>query len=121
MTTKYKHINLDYLHSISKGDKQIEERMLKSYIRSIPGYIKEMSLTFDNGSWHLLGNAAYRAKDIMPIIGLKQLALDLNELDLLCRDGEDIKGIKQYVDVFSKVGNEAVKEIAIALKELRED
>ena len=118
MANKYKHIDLGYIEKMSQGNKQIIIKMLKSYLISIPGFIKETALTFESGSWHLLGNAAFRAKDIMPIIGLKQLAIDLNELDLLCRKGEDIDSIKNYIDNFSQIGSEAVFEIKAALSEM---
>ncbi len=76
-----------------------------------------MNMTFNSSSWHLLGNAAYRAKDIMPIIGLKQFALDLYDLDMLCREAKDIERIKKLVEKFSIEGKEAVEEIKIALSE----
>jgi len=115
MSDNYKYINLGYINKIADGNITIIKRLLKSYIRSIPGYIKEMNMTFDSSSWHLLGNAAYRAKDIMPIVGLKQFALDLYDLDMLCREAKDIEAIKKLVDKFSIEGKEAVEEIKDAL------
>ncbi len=115
MSDNYKYIDLGYINKIADGNIKIIKRLLKSYIRSIPGYIKEMNMTFNSSSWHLLGNAAYRAKDIMPIVGLKQFALDLYDLDMLCREAKDVEAIKKLVDKFSIEGKEAVEEIKDAL------
>ena len=115
MAGKFKQINLDYLEKMSHGRMDILVKMLNTYLVSIPAYIEKINLMLESKSWYILGNTAFHAKEIMPIIGLRQVALDLHELDLLCRKGEDDIMIKVYVDRITKIGNEAVEELKVAL------
>ncbi|MEA3446589.1 MAG: hypothetical protein U9R19_17880 [Bacteroidota bacterium] len=138
----FKHLDLRYLKKTSLGKKEIEKNMLELFILQLNKFSKEMKLLFDEKKWHLLGNHAFFAKEILPVYGLKQMALDLNQLVTLCNKygknenpamgsnislpsdlnientySADLNEITDIMNNFILVTKETTEEIKIALEE----
>lgn len=117
----FKIINLEYLKNHSQGSRDIEKKMLSIYLKEIPEAIKKLNAGLDEGNWYKIGRAAYRAKNILPTIGMNEAANGLIEIDTLCRKSENLERVKELVCSFELTGQASIAEINRALEDYKDD
>ncbi len=120
MDKQFKYLDLQYLKGNSLGKRDIEKKMLEVFILQLNKFSKEMSLLLQDRKWYLLGSEAYFAKEILPVFGLKQMALELNKLVILCNKFSKDEGINLSSSVAVPLSIEAVSSHTPDSKEIEE-
>lgn len=78
-------IDLDYLKSISNGDKDFEKTVTQQFLDKVPAHLQELKLAYDNKDFKLLKLRAHDLKSSVSIMGLLPLLeekLDILELTI---------------------------------------
>jgi HPt (histidine-containing phosphotransfer) domain-containing protein len=88
---RFKYIDLKYLNEISDGKKDLMMEMVQIFNSEVPGYIRSMNQYYESGNWEALGKLSHKAKASASIMGMKQLASDLKDLELLAQEQKDTR------------------------------
>ena len=111
-------VNLDYLNSMSGGNKDIIREMIGLFQQQVPEFLSEMKEHHKNGDWHNLGALAHKAKSSIAIMGMELLAEKLKELEVKAKKGEDPDSYQSYIRLFEDQTTTAVSELDQILKTL---
>ncbi len=110
---KYKYINLEYLNEMSGGDRKMMLEMIDIYNAEVPGYLERMKTYLDSDDHEALGKLAHKAKASASIMGLKNLAEDLKQLEHLAKEGKD-------PDLYSDYVEKITVQFTLSIEELRQ-
>jgi HPt (histidine-containing phosphotransfer) domain-containing protein len=87
--------SLDYLESISGGDKDFIEDMLRTFITSVPEEINKIERCIEDADWRKVGEEAHKFGSnllYLELEDLKQLTLKIESYGL---DGKNLDEIPQ--------------------------
>ena len=82
------NINLDYLHNLSKGNKEFEIEMLNLFLIEVPRDIDSLVHAYDDSSFSSIRNIAHKLKSSVSLVGLDALAPYLNEVETSANNKE---------------------------------
>jgi HPt (histidine-containing phosphotransfer) domain-containing protein len=107
----YKHINTDYLQTVSGGDKEIITEIVDLFQQQIAEITTEMRGLFAKGEFYSLGLLAHKAKSSVAIMGMTDLATMLKTFELEGKESKNISAYESYINRYESESNEAVKEL----------
>ncbi len=111
-------VKLDYLNEMSGGDKSLILEMIQIFNSEVPGYVKRMEELLKENNWEALGKLAHKAKASASIMGMKNVAKDLKELERLTNKEINFKLIQSYVKTISGQFMSATEELKMIAKTL---
>lgn len=111
-------VKLDYLNEMSGGDKSLILEMIQIFNSEVPGYVKRMEKLIKENNWEALGKLAHKAKASASIMGMKNVAEDLKELERITNKEINIKLIQTYVSKISGQFMSATEELKMIAKTL---
>ena len=109
--------DLSYLLSMSDGEKSIINEMIDIFIQQVKEMGTEMLKLDSEKNYEELSKLAHKAKSSVAIMGMKNLAYDLKDLEILCKDKAKTDTYKEYILHFI----EETEEAAIELENLKKD
>lgn len=80
-----KVIDLTYLHSVSDGNKELEQSLVNIFLQQIPEFYHTMTEAQHNGDMIKLASVAHKAKSSVLAMGMAELAHALKELEMICK------------------------------------
>lgn len=106
-------LDLQYLRSLSKGDKDFETNMIKSFVDQIPFDLAALSSSIEKGDFAAIRMVAHSMKSTVSYLGINQLLPKLEEIVEVATNKKDMGIIKKEF--------EEVKAVSLAgLAEARE-
>ena len=108
-----KLIDLTYLYEISDGNSDLINDLSEMFFKQIPEYQDLLTDSYNKKDFYSLGRIAHKAKSAIMMLGLKDLANELKNLEENAKEG---KNINEYQEIIAKF----VRESNIVLEELRE-
>jgi HPt (histidine-containing phosphotransfer) domain-containing protein len=96
-----KRYSLDYLESISGGDKDFMEDMLRTFVQNVPDELENLNRLIQQSNWQKVGEQAHK-------FGSNLLYLEL----------EDLKKIALKIETFG-LEMEHINEIPVLFEELK--
>lgn len=111
-------VKLDYLNEMSGGDKSLILEMIQIFNSEVPGYVKLMEELLKENNLEALGKLAHKAKASALIMGMKNVAEDLKELERLTNKETNLKLIQAYVKTISGQFMSATEELKMIAKTL---
>lgn len=86
MPNRYKHINLDYLESITDGNNELMKELVAIFIEQIPEFNEGFKEGIAKKDWNLIAAVAHKAKSSVMSMGMDELGnKDLKNLELLAK------------------------------------
>lgn len=107
----YQYINLDYLYKHANGNMEIVAEMLRLSILNVKMYQKELVEYFSNGSWYKLAESAYWAKQKLPLVGLIDVSLKMNQLEKLAHAKANPDEMRVFVLEFDQIAPTIIEEL----------
>jgi len=101
-------INMEYLQSLSKGDKLFERNMIKSFSKQIPVELKELKAAIDDKNYQRIGTIAHNMKSTVSYMGLQQLTPLLQQIEI---ESENENGLERINENYSSI--DATCQLAI--------
>ena len=75
--------NLDYLNSLSGGNSEFEESMMKLYLNLTPIELDKISTGLDNQDYEIIKNGAHKLISSVGVLGITQMKQRLVEIEKL--------------------------------------
>jgi HPt (histidine-containing phosphotransfer) domain-containing protein len=107
----YKYINMEYLDSVSGGDKSIIAELVEMFREQSIEIYGEMKSLLSAKEYYSLGLLAHKAKSSVAIMGMEELAIMLKTFELQAKEEKEPHMYEGYVEKFREDTTEAVKEL----------
>ncbi|MDA3953414.1 MAG: Hpt domain-containing protein [Bacteroidales bacterium] len=111
MENNHKIVDLSYLNEISDGSNDLIKDLIEMFFEQIPEYQKSLNDCYSNKDWINLGKTAHKAKSAILMVGMKELANVLKNLEENAKEGKNINGYKEIIAKFVSESNIAVREL----------
>ena len=94
-------VNLDYLQSLSKGNKKFEADMIRLFLEEVPSEISQLQEGIDKEDYGKIRAAAHKMKSTIPFAGVDRvIGNELSSVEQLAREGHNLQVIQ---DEFRKI------------------
>ena len=111
--------NLDYLRSITGGDRDSIREIIELFIEQVPEFIGNLKKHLSEKNYADLGKEAHKAKSSVMILGMEDLGHDLKSLQLKTINGTREETYAQHVSRFEDQCMKAVEELQKELLRLK--
>ncbi|HET9825165.1 MAG TPA: ATP-binding protein, partial [Chitinophagaceae bacterium] len=101
-------IDMEYLRSLSKGDKEFEKNMMKTFTEQIPRELDDLKKAIGARNFKKIGSIAHNMKSTISFLGIHQLTPLLEQIET---DSHGKNGITRINENFVSV--EATCQLAI--------
>jgi signal transduction histidine kinase/CheY-like chemotaxis protein/HPt (histidine-containing phosphotransfer) domain-containing protein len=101
-------IDMDYLRSLSKGDKEFERNMMQAFTEQIPRELNELKTAISKRNYKKIALVAHTMKSTVSYLGIQQLTPLLEQIEA---DAQSKNGIARINDNFTSV--DATCQLAI--------
>jgi HPt (histidine-containing phosphotransfer) domain-containing protein len=103
--------DLSYLVDMTEGNKGLISEMIEIFSTQVNQYRSLMLQFYIEENWEEISQLAHKAKSSVAIMGMKDLAQNLKELELLARDGKDTESYPVMIDYFRNECKIAIAEL----------
>lgn len=115
------YVNLNYLQTITEGDKVMVREMVEMFLAQVPGFIKNLNELYQSGDYLALGKEAHKAKSSLQIMGMTELEHEMKKFQLKTIEGVEIESYPVYIRNFETQCEGAVAELKNELAGLSSD
>jgi len=114
---RYDAIDLDYLHDLSKGDKNFEKAMIRQFIIQVPEEINSLKTAIGLNDFAAIGPIAHGMKSSISFMGLSsKLEPVLQQIEeAAAPDHKNLPLVQQHFDYLQKFCYNAVSEARLLL------
>ena len=103
--------DLSYLESMAEGNPGLIREMIEIFSTQVAEFSIQMQEYLENRDWQELSKLAHKAKSSVAIMGMRELAGKLRELETLTKEGREIESYPGYIELFTAASADAVKEL----------
>ena len=103
--------DLNYLEAMTEGDKGLIKELIGIFSTQVEEYATLMHNLLEDQNWTELSKLAHKAKSTVAIMGMRNLAKELKQLEFLASKEEETDSYAAYVDNFTMECKEAVTEL----------
>jgi CheY-like chemotaxis protein/two-component sensor histidine kinase len=101
-------IDMEYLRSLSKGDREFETNMMRAFKEQIPKELNELKRAIGEKNYKKIGSIAHNMKSTVSYLGIHQLTPLLEQIET---DAQGKNGLTRINDNFTSV--EATCQLAM--------
>jgi len=112
----YKLINMEYLNSVSGGDKEIISELIDMFRDQSIEIYDEMKSLLLKEDYISLGMLAHKAKSSVAIMGMKELADLLKKFELHAKEGINPEEYSSFIERYRTDTNSALIELEDAIR-----
>ncbi|MCL4482277.1 MAG: hypothetical protein M1445_06625 [Bacteroidetes bacterium] len=109
------YTNLDYLKTVTDGNKQVIREMVEMFISQVPIFIANLNKFYHDGQYTELGKEAHKAKSSLQIMGMAELEKEMKILQLKTIDQTDIESYPIHISRFEIQCRGAIEELKAEL------
>lgn len=106
-----KKLDLNYLESITEGDKDLILELIDIFKSQIPEYREDFKQAFENKDALRLSKIAHKAKSSVAIMGLTELTQVLRKLEFEAQEGTFSDHFASYIKQFEMDCADAVIQL----------
>jgi len=103
--------DLEYLKTMSGGDAAFIREMIDLFREQVDEYKQQMPELLKKKDYDNLSKMAHKAKSSVAVMGMKNVADQLKDLEILAQKGDE-------VDRYESLVNEFLRQIELAVLEL---
>ena len=104
-------IDLSYLKTTIGNDKKVIRELLDLFINQLPDLKNDIINSFETKNWKGLKDAAHKAKNSFQILGIKQQAAELNQMERLASENRNHDELGVLIERFRTTCLLVVREI----------
>jgi HPt (histidine-containing phosphotransfer) domain-containing protein len=112
------YTDLNYLSTITEGNKQIMREMIEMFVVQVPEFIENLQNCYQTRQFDALGREAHKAKSSLQIMGMSDLVREMKIFQLKTMDGRDVESYPVHIRNFEIQCQGAVKELQDELNNL---
>jgi len=103
--------DLTYLKNMTDGDTVLIREMIDIFAKQVMEYTDQMKDLYQQSDWPGLSRLAHKAKSSLAIMGMKDMAGKMKELEILAREGKEVDQYSRYIAEFIDECQAAVDEL----------
>lgn len=103
--------DLNYLRTMSGGDDKFISEMIDLFREQIEEYKNRMPELLRQKDYENLSRMAHKAKSSVAVMGMKEVADQLKELELLALEGKEVDRYDSIVTLFLEQSRLALEEL----------
>ena len=107
----YKHINPEYLFSVSGGDGETVKEIISMFREQTAEIYQSMLLALDSGDYGSVGLLAHKVKSSCMIMGMTDLAAMLKKMEINATEGKETGSFRQNIERFRAETSQALTEL----------
>ena len=92
--------DLNYLKTMSGGDAKFIQEMIELFREQIEEYKKDMPALLQKKEYDSLSKMAHKAKSSVAVMGMKEVAELLKELEILTQEEKEVERYESMVNYF---------------------
>lgn len=104
-------LDLSFLKSVSKGKKDFELKMLKTFLEQTGSEMEKIQTALQNKEWDLLCGSAHKIKPSFLYIGEIETEKLLNTIEDITRNKKNIEKLPELVGVFLKSCKQTLENV----------
>lgn len=112
------YTNLNYLRTITDGNKQVIREMIEMFVLQVPVFIKNLNEFYQTGQYTALGKEAHKSKSSLQIMGMAELEKEMKTLQLKTIEKTDIESYPDHIRHFEAQCKGAIEELQAELAKL---
>ena len=82
-------IDLDYMYTISDGDRDFIKEMLETFIKTTPKSINSINKSFEQKQWKEVARVAHKIKPSFYLLGIDELTKLIREIEFIAKNEEE--------------------------------
>lgn len=103
--------DLNYLRTMSGGDDDFIREMISLFREQVGEYKRDMPELLRKKDYDGLSKMAHKAKSSVAVMGMKNVAEQLKDLEVLAHKGEEVDRYESLVNEFLEQSELAIKEL----------
>jgi HPt (histidine-containing phosphotransfer) domain-containing protein len=103
--------DLNYLRTMSGGDDEFILEMINLFREQVDEYKEVMPRLLSNKDYDGLSKLAHKAKSSMAVMGMKQVADILKDLEILAHEAKEVERYEALVQSFLDQSQQAIEEL----------
>lgn len=103
-------INMEYLRSLSNGDKIFERNMIAAFSKQMPQELRDLKAAIDEKNYQRIGTIAHNMKSTVSYLGLQQVTPLLDRIEAECEHKNGLTRIHENFDLIATTCQLAIKE-----------
>ena len=108
--------DLDYLKTMSGGDDKFIQEMIDLFREQVGEYSRMMPDLLAKKAYLDLSKLAHKAKSSVAVMGMKEVASLLKELEILASEEKEVERYESMVNQFIEQSRAAIVELEDAIK-----
>lgn len=116
MTISFRHINLDYLDTMTGGDAETMQQMLVMLIEEIPTEFNKMQKALAVKDWEEIFQISHKLKMTLAFIGHKEMISINKALEHCTRNKDGLDGVPPMVEQLVALSKPSVAELKKAAR-----
>src|SRR3954469_5571866 len=100
-TQMHRYIDLTYLRSISKGNKEFEQQMLTAFVEQSVIEMRKLKSALMESDWHTVYQVAHKIKPSVTFVGLHSILNKVESLEKIAKEHPDFNKIQQLISEIS--------------------
>lgn len=112
------YTNLNYLKTITEGNKVIIREMIEMFLAQLPGFIQNLNELYKTGQYAALGKEAHKTKSSLQIMGMTELEQEMKRLQHKTIEEIDIESYPVHIRNFEIQCEAAIVELKEELASL---
>ena len=92
--------DLNYLKTMSGGDAKFIQEMIELFREQIEEYKKDMPALLQKKEYDSLSKMAHKAKSSVAVMGMKEVAELLKELEILAQEEKEVERYDSMINYF---------------------
>ena len=109
------YTNLNYLKTVTDGNKQIIREMIEMFVQQVPEFIKNLNKFYQAGQYTALGLEAHKAKSSLQIMGMSELEKEMKTFQLKTIEKTDVESYPVHIRNFETQCSAAIEELKAEL------
>jgi HPt (histidine-containing phosphotransfer) domain-containing protein len=110
-------IDLTYLRSFCDGDEAFVAETIETLLEKLPEELRQLEQATATQQWHAAYKAVHSLKSSLHLAGLAHLYDSLKQLEGWTKNEENLDQAKERISQILALGNGAVGELQVWLKE----
>lgn len=106
------NIDLSYIISISKNDKEFLKEMVETMCVSIPESLDLINISLKKEAWHEISRLVHSLKSSMNFLGLTEMKKEASIIEEWCRERKNISQLPDKIQKFVSKCNKAISKLS---------
>lgn len=104
-------IDLDYIYTISDGDREFIKEILETFVKITPESIDTINDSLDQKQWQEIARVAHKIKPSILLLGIDQLTNLIKEIEQMAKKQEELDQLTTKISLLNQYSLDVLADI----------